>query len=111
MSKPLQARKDTLAAAHEWHRDVFREYGSICWLHKAQNPQSKTRATDAAHILARSHIGAKLAYVSVRLGRPACRECHEKQERGEIRFPLVDRIDATLAHNEVAKSKLMVPDE
>lgn len=114
MSRPLVVKAETKKAADAWHRDVFRAYGSVCWLHKAKNPKSKVRATDAAHIVKRSRIGAALAYCSPRLGRPLCRPCHELQELDldpEFRFPLADRVDAIRAHNEVAKCRLPEPTE
>ena len=114
MSRPLVASADTKKLADQWHRDVFKAYGSICWLHKAKDPKSKMRATDAAHVVKRSRLGAALAYCSPRLGRPLCRACHEVQELDldpEFRFSLADRLDAIRAHNEVAKSKIVEPTE
>lgn len=111
--KTLQGAKDTKIAAAQWHVDVFREYGYVCWLHKAKDPRSKVSATEAAHIIKRSRMGAALAYVSVRLGRPLCQPCHRSQEPGTdplFRFPFVDLLDATKAHNEFAKVHFTHPD-
>jgi hypothetical protein len=114
MSKPLQARKDTAAEAARWHAAVFAMFGYVCWIHKARDPKSKMPATDAAHIIKRSRLGAALAYADPRLGRPLCRACHVEQELGldpAFAFPLADRIDAAVTHNALAKSPLPVPTE
>ncbi len=89
-------------------------YGYVCWLHKMKDPRSKVAAIDSAHVIARSVLGTALAYRSPRFGRPLCRDCHERQGLGldpAYHFPLADRIDAALAHNEIAKSMLPVPTE
>ncbi len=87
---------------------VFATYGRICWIHEHHDPRSKVAAQEAAHIFKRSRLGFALAYKSVRLGRPLCIPCHRIQEKGldpYYQFPLSDRIDATLAHNEFTRGQ------
>ena len=114
MSRVLTVRADSKKKAADWHRDVFARYGAICYLHRVKDPRSQVRAIDAAHIVKKSRLGTKLAYISERLGRPLCRPCHDLQEPNldiDYRFPLADRLDAIRAHNEVAKQKIQEPHE
>jgi hypothetical protein len=107
VSKPLAVKADAQKKAAAWHHEVFTMFGGprkICAL--CQKPG----ATDAAHVVGRGTKLGPLRYASPRLGRPLHRLCHEKVDRHEIDWPLDMRIDATLAHNEIAKVKLQVPD-
>lgn len=100
--------------AARWHVLVFRDYGHRCWLHRIKDPHTRVEGIDSAHIIPRSILGTALAYASPRLGRPLCRACHVAQGLGldpAFQFPLADRVDAALAHNEIAKSMLPVPTE
>ena len=113
MSRPLRARREAQDDAAAWHRAVFAAYGPWCVLCLARAPQTRVRATDAAHVIPRSILGTALAYASPRLGKPLCRACHDKQGLGldpAYRFSYAIRLDAALAHNEVAKSKLPLPE-
>jgi len=106
MTKPLIANPKRQSEASRFHREVFAMFGGpkrVCAL------CGKPGATDAAHVIARAHLGP-LRYADPRLARPAHRECHEAQERGVIRFSLLIRQDAVIAHNALAKIKLVVPD-
>lgn len=106
MSRPLITDPKLQSAAANFHRDVFAAYGGpkrICAL------CGKSGATDAAHVLKRSHLGT-LRYSDVRFARPAHRTCHIEQESNRIDFALEIRIDAVLAHNQIAKVKMVVPD-
>ena len=105
MSKPLIANHARQSEASKFHRDVFAFFGGpkrVCAL------CGKPGATDAAHVIARARLGP-LRYANPRLARPAHRECHERQERGEIDFSLAIRRDAVHAHNAIAKIKLVMP--
>jgi len=87
----------------EFHSAVFAAYGKRCHLAKQQKiahekggPKLFKRepwqacmhdALDAAHIVPRSAIGPKHAYLEPRAnGRPLCRPCHKLQEAGLIEF-------------------------
>ena len=116
--KSLQPRKDTKLRERQWSAAVFATFGRICHLHKRQNPHSKTPATQSAHIIKRSRMGAALAYgpkngpVEPRLGLGLCQECHRKQELGiEIgdRFDYADVLEAVSIHNQYARSPLPLP--
>ncbi len=106
MSRPLIPDPKRALEAAAFHRLVFAKYGrwnrvcSLC---------GKQGATDAAHVVPRSMLGP-LRYADPRMARPAHRACHEAQERGDICFSLAIRRDAVLAHNEIAKVPLVVPD-
>lgn len=105
--KPLLARAETVRAATKFHHGVFKRYGGprkVCFL------CFKPGASDAAHVVPRSKLGP-LRYADVRLGRPAHRVCHERQERGLIDFMFEIRLDAIRCHNEIAKIKLVEPTE
>ena len=105
MSKPLIANAERQAEAAAFHRAVFTAYGGpkkLCVF------CGKQGATDAAHVIPRSRLGP-LRYADARLARPAHRECHERQERGEIDFSLAVRRDAVKAHNQIAKIKMEMP--
>ena len=105
MSKPLTANPKRQSEAAAWHRKVFAAYGGpkrICALCGGSG------ATDAAHVVPRAILGP-LRYADERLGRPAHRGCHEKQEAGTIDFSIAIRRDAIRAHNTIAKIPLMVP--
>ena len=104
MSKPLQEKASTKSAAAAWHKAVFLMFGQKCFF-------CGHNATDAAHVVKRSRIGAKLAYCDPRIGRSLCRKCHCKQEVGEISFPLNVRQEAIEVHNIFARVKLPVPGE
>jgi hypothetical protein len=113
LSKPLAGKKDTALAAAEFHKLIFRVWGPFCWLHRAKSPTSQVRASDAAHIIKRSRMGAKLAYASFEFARPLCRECHLKQEPGldpMFWFPYADELAAYREHNRIAKSPLPLPE-
>ncbi len=106
MSKPLIADPKRVSEAAAYHRAVFAEYGGpkkVCAL------CGKPGAVDAAHVVPRSMLGP-LRYADPRMARPAHRACHEAQERGDMRFSLAIRRGAVLAHNEIAKVPLVVPD-
>ncbi len=92
---------------------MFALFGYTCWIHKAKDPRSKVAATDAAHIIKRSRMGAALAYASVQFGRPLCRSCHAAQELGldpMFFFPYADVRAAYEEHNRLAKSPLPIPE-
>ena len=100
--KPLIAKRQTVNAAGQWHRAVFRAHGKTCW-------NCGALATDACHVIPRSQLG-KLRYeIPKENGRPGCRSCHDKQERGEIDFPLSVRRAAVRAHNRIARAPLVLP--
>jgi len=116
--KPLVAKVASKNRSEEWSRAVFATYGRRCWIHLRRDPKSKVAATDPAHVIKRSRMGAAIAYgpkdgpVEPRLGRPLCRTCHVAQEAGiekEDRFSYEDMMDATLAHNSYARSHLPLP--
>jgi hypothetical protein len=105
VSKPLIANPKRASEASRFHRLVFAAYGGprrLCAL------CGKPGAVDAAHVVPRAALGP-LRYAVVALARPAHRQCHERQERGEIDFPITVRRDAIRAHNKVAKVRLEVP--
>jgi hypothetical protein len=105
VSKPLIANPKRSSEAATFHRLVFAAYGGprrLCAL------CGKPGATDAAHVVPRAILGP-LRYASVALARPAHRQCHERQERGEIDFPLTVRRNAIAAHNKLAKVLLVAP--
>lgn len=107
MTRPLLPRAETVRAATKFHHEVFRAFAGpkkTCYL------CYRPGATDAAHVIKRSHLGP-LRYADVRLARPAHRHCHERQERGDIAFHLDIRIDAVRAHNAIAKIPLQEPIE
>jgi len=63
------------------------------------------------HVVPRSKLG-KHRYAFPRYnGRPGCRECHRRQESGELEFALIDRQEAVLFLNKVLKVKLPEPVE
>jgi hypothetical protein len=105
MSKPLIANRERASEASVFHASVFAMFGgpkklcSLC---------GKPGSTDAAHVIARAHLGP-LRYADPRLARPAHRSCHEAQERREIEFSLEIRRDAITAHNAISKIKMVMP--
>jgi len=105
--RPLLINPRAGASAAQFHREVFAVFGGpkkLCVF------CGKPNATDAAHVIKRSHLGP-LRYCDPRLARPAHRACHEKQERNEISFTLETRRDAALAVNLYAKVPYPVPTE
>ena len=107
MSKPLIASKPMVDAkrrqrermAAAWHKAVFLAHGDKCyWCGK--------KATDAAHIIPRSRLGPLRYEMPVENGRPACRTCHELQERGMLVFEAKDLFAAVRHHNRIAKVPL-----
>lgn len=105
MTKPLVPDAKRASEATRFHRGVFAMFGGpkkICSL------CGRPGATDAAHVIKRSHLGP-LRYADPRFARPAHRQCHERQERNEIEFSLAIRQDAIRAHNAIAKIKIQEP--
>lgn len=107
MSRPLIPNPKRAAEAAKFHAAVFFMFGGekkICSLCGVPN------ATDAAHVIGRAHLGP-LRYADPRLARPAHRSCHVAVDAHRISWPLAIRQDAAIAHNLLAKVKLMVPTE
>jgi hypothetical protein len=102
MSRPLIANKQRESEADKWHREVFKAHGKLCFF-------CGKAATDAMHIIPRSKLGPLRYAIPVQNGRPGCRECHERQERGELRFGIRFVRIAIAAHNKIAKVKLELP--
>ena len=102
MSRPLIANKKREGEAARWHREVFKAHGRACFF-------CGKDATDAMHIIARAQLGPLRYEIPVQNGRPGCRACHERQERGELHFPVRIMRIAIRAHNAIAKVKLELP--
>lgn len=111
MSRPLTADPKLNREANEFHKRVFRKYGSLCWFGKRMG-HPKRRAIDAAHIISRGTNLGPLRYADERLARPLCRECHDRQgaHDPQYRFAYADYKDAVLAHNAIAKVKINLVD-
>jgi hypothetical protein len=105
VTKPLLPNPRRKSEAQKWHRDVFAIYGGVA---KICALCGKPGATDAAHVIPRAQLG-KWRYADPRLGRPAHRECHERQERSEIDFSSAIRKEAVRVHNIFAKVPLPMP--
>ena len=102
MSRPLIANKARESEAARWHRDVFKAHGRACFF-------CGKDASDAMHIIPRAQLGPLRYQIPVQNGRPGCRACHERQERGELKFPLRVVRTAILAHNKISKVKMELP--
>ena len=105
MSRPLIPNRKRESEAAQFHRAVFSQYGGskkICAL------CGKPGAVDAAHVIPRSRLGP-LRYADVRFARPAHRECHTQVDRHEIGWPEDVYRDAVLAHNAIAKIRIVEP--
>jgi 5-methylcytosine-specific restriction endonuclease McrA len=106
LSKPLIADPKLQRQAANFHRDVFALFGgpkklcSLC---------GKPGATDAAHVLRRSHLGP-LRYADPQFARPAHRACHEKVDRYEVPWPKEIMLEAIRAHNRLAKIQIREPE-
>jgi hypothetical protein len=111
MSRPLTANLKRNSEANDFHRRVFAKYGVLCWFGKRLG-HPKKRAIDAAHILGRGTRLGPLRYVDVRLARPLCRECHDRQGAHDpkYQFDYADYKDAVLAHNAIAKQQIELVD-
>lgn len=116
----LKANPETLAASKRWSEAVFAMFGPFCFFHRLRDPDSNVRAVHAAHIIKRSKMGAAIAYgpkdgpPQPKLGRPLCRDCHERQETNlepAYRFSLALRVEAIEIHNSYAEKKLKVPEK
>ena len=106
MSKPLIPDPKRQSEAAKFHRDVFERYGGpkrLCAL------CGKPGATDAAHVLRRSHLGP-LRYADAQFARPAHRPCHEKVDRYEISWPKEIMLEVIRAHNRIAKIQIREPE-
>lgn len=100
--KPLIANRERKNEAAAWHRAVFSAHGKKCW-------NCGGEATDACHVIPRSQLG-KLRYeMPKENGRPGCRRCHQRQECGELDFPIAVRRAAVRAHNKIARVPMMEP--
>lgn len=100
MSRPLLAIYTRRSEAKRFHDACFRYHGRACW--KCGNA-----ATDAAHIIPRSQLGPQRYACPVENARPACRRCHDRQERHEIAFPKAWRLKAIRALNRVLRVKIV----
>jgi hypothetical protein len=99
MTRPLIADRKRDSEAARWHREVFEAHGRVCHF-------CPKNATDAMHVIPRASLG-KLRYTMPKEnGRPGCRACHEKQERGELFFAARVTNSAIRAHNKIAKVKI-----
>lgn len=104
MSRPLVPNPKREGEAAAFHRAVFKAHGRACW------KCGKKDATDAAHVIARSHLGAKARYSCPEANaRPLCRGCHDAQTAGLWNWPLPVRRAAVLALNKVMRVPLPVP--
>lgn len=102
MSRPLIPNRKRKSEADGWHKAVFKAHGGKCYF-------CGSAASDAMHIIARAHLGPLRYEIPVQNGRPGCRSCHERQERGELQFSLHDVRVAIRAHNKIARVKIELP--
>lgn len=102
MSRPLVANKKRESEASAWHRDVVKAHGKACFF-------CGRDGSDAMHIIPRAKLGPLRYKIPVQNGRIGCRECHDRQEAGELQFPIRVRRIAIAAHNKIAKVKLEMP--
>lgn len=111
----LKPKPKTLSNARAWKEALFATWGPWCYFHANRTPPERVEAVDPGHIIRRSKMGAAIAYGAPggppdpRLGRPLCRECHDLEDVGKLKWPLALRQQAVEAHNEWAVSKLIVP--
>lgn len=102
MTRPLIANKKRESEAAAFHRSCFKAHGRACFF-------CGKDASDAMHVIPRSHLGPLRYAIPVQNSRPGCRACHERQEAGELHFPVrVVRI-AIAAHNKLSKVKMVMP--
>lgn len=102
MSRPLIANKKRHAEASTFHRDCFKAHGNACFF-------CGKNATDAMHIIPRAKLGPLRYEIPFQNSRPGCRSCHEREEAGELHFPIRLQRIAIAAHNKIAKVKLEMP--
>jgi hypothetical protein len=104
VSRPLLADPKRKSEAARFHAAVFARWGRSCVLCDRKAP-----AVDAAHVLGRAHLGPH-RYASEHFGRPLHRDCHDRVDRSEIRWPRSIVRDAIRHFNKIAKVKMRLPE-
>lgn len=104
-SKPMADKKKSQRdnGAAEFHRRVFAAHGNKCTYPRGCGE----RATDAAHVIARSKLGQHRYVCPEENGRPLCRKHHNEQESALWDFPAGVMRRAIAALNKVLKVKLV----
>ncbi len=72
MSRPLTANPKRKNEASTFHSIIFKGWGHKCY-------HCGNKATDAAHVISRAHLGPHRYAAPLANGRPLCRTCHDSQ--------------------------------